>query len=250
MLNYLDYSNKMKKIGIIPARFGSTRFPGKPLVDIWGKPMIQHVFERASESELDQVFVATDDQRIVDCVIAFGGNVILTSPEHPSGTDRCGEAAQKLNLTNQDIVVNIQGDEPFIQKEQIDALIQLFDNKEVEIATLVKPFENQDDACNPNKVKVVFTPDQKALYFSRSLIPFSRENEVVTYYKHLGIYAYRYSVLKQLIQLEISTLEKIEKLEQLRWLENNFSIYVSVTHHESVAIDTPEDLNKIQNNKH
>lgn len=245
MLNYLVYSNKMKKIGIIPARFGSTRFPGKPLADIFGRPMIQHVYERASESTLDQVFVATDDQRIVDCVIAFGGNVILTSPEHPSGTDRCGEAAQKLNLSDEDIVVNIQGDEPFIHKDQIDSLIQLFDNPEVEIATLVKPFDHEDDASNPNKVKVVFSPDQKALYFSRSLIPFSRENEVVTYFKHLGIYAYRYHILKKLIQLEISTLEKIEKLEQLRWLENNFYIYVSVTHHESVAIDTPEDLLKI-----
>lgn len=237
----------MKKIGIIPARYGSSRFPGKPLADIHGKPMIQHVFERASESSLDQVFVATDDQRIVDCVIAFDGNVILTSPEHPSGTDRCGEATRRLNLSDDDIVVNIQGDEPFIQKDQIDALVQLFEDPKVEIATLVKPFENEDDAQNPNKVKVVFTPDRKALYFSRSLIPFSRENEPVTYYKHLGIYAYRYDVLKKLIQLDLSCLEKIEKLEQLRWLENNFSIYVSVTHHESVAIDTPEDLHKIQN---
>ena len=237
----------MKKVGIIPARYGSSRFPGKPLADIHGKPMIQHVFERASESSLDEVFVATDDQRIVDCVIAFDGKVILTSPEHPSGTDRCGEASKRLNLSDEDIVVNIQGDEPFIQKDQIDALVQLFEDPKVEIATLVKPFESEVDAQNPNKVKVIFTPDHKALYFSRSLIPYNRDNESVTYYKHLGIYAYRYSVLKQLIQLEISTLEKIEKLEQLRWLENNFSIYVSVTHHERVAIDTPEDLHKIEN---
>lgn len=237
----------MKKVGIIPARYGSSRFPGKPLADIHGKPMIQHVFERASESSLDEVFVATDDQRIVDCVIAFDGKVILTSPEHPSGTDRCGEASKRLNLSEEDIVVNIQGDEPFIQKDQIDALVQLFEDPKVEIATLVKPFESEVDAENPNKVKVIFTPDQKALYFSRSLIPYNRDNEPVIYYKHLGIYAYRYSVLKQLIQLEISNLEKIEKLEQLRWLENNFSIYVSVTHHESVAIDTPEDLHKIEN---
>lgn len=237
----------MKKVGIIPARYGSSRFPGKPLADIHGKPMIQHVFERASESSLDEVFVATDDQRIVDCVIAFDGKVILTSPEHPSGTDRCGEASKRLNLSEEDIVVNIQGDEPFIQKDQIDALVQLFEDPKVEIATLVKPFESEVDAQNPNKVKVIFAPDHRALYFSRSLIPYNRDNEPVTYYKHLGIYAYRYSVLKQLIQLEISTLEKIEKLEQLRWLENNFSIYVSVTHHESVAIDTPEDLHKIEN---
>lgn len=237
----------MKKIGIIPARYGSSRFPGKPLVDISGKPMIQHVFERAMESCLDEIYVATDDQRIVDRVIAFDGNVLLTSPNHPSGTDRCGEASIKLHLDDNDIIVNIQGDEPFIQKEQIDALVALFDQPDVEIATLVKPFDNPLDAQNPNKVKVVFSNQHKALYFSRSPIPYPRDSEEITYYKHLGIYAYRYQTLKKLITLPISSLEKVEKLEQLRWLENNFSIFVAITDHESIAIDTPEDMHKIHN---
>ena len=237
----------MKKIGIIPARYGSSRFPGKPLVDISGKPMIQHVFERAMESSLDEIYVATDDQRIVDRVIAFDGNVLLTSPSHPSGTDRCGEASIKLHLDDNDIIVNIQGDEPFIQKEQIDALVALFDQPDVEIATLVKPFDNPLDAQNPNKVKVVFSNQHKALYFSRSPIPYPRDHEEITYYKHLGIYAYRYQTLKKLITLPISSLEKVEKLEQLRWLENNFSIFVAITDHESIAIDTPEDMHKIHN---
>ncbi len=237
----------MKKIGIIPARYGSSRFPGKPLVDISGKPMIQHVFERAMESSLDEIYVATDDQRIVDRVIAFDGNVLLTSPNHPSGTDRCGEASIKLHLDDNDIIVNIQGDEPFIQKEQIDALVALFDQPDVEIATLVKPFDNPLDAQNPNKVKVVFSNQHKALYFSRSPIPYPRDSKEITYYKHLGIYAYRYQTLKKLITLPISSLEKVEKLEQLRWLENNFSIFVAITDHESIAIDTPEDMHKIHN---
>ena len=237
----------MKKIGIIPARYGSSRFPGKPLVDISGKPMIQHVFERAMESSLDEIYVATDDQRIVDRVIAFDGNVLLTSPNHPSGTDRCGEASIKLHLDDHDIIVNIQGDEPFIQKEQIDALVALFDQPDVEIATLVKPFDNPLDAQNPNKVKVVFSNQHKALYFSRSPIPYPRDHEEITYYKHLGIYAYQYQTLKKLITLPISSLEKVEKLEQLRWLENNFSIFVAITDHESIAIDTPEDMHKIHN---
>lgn len=237
----------MKKIGIIPARYGSSRFPGKPLVDISGKPMIQHVFERAMESCLDEIYVATDDQRIVDRVIAFDGNVLLTSPNHPSGTDRCGEASIKLHLDDNDIIVNIQGDEPFIQKEQIDALVALFDQPDVEIATLVKPFDNPLDAQNPNKVKVVFSNQNRALYFSRSPIPYPRDHEEITYYKHLGIYAYRYQTLKKLITLPISSLEKVEKLEQLRWLENNFSIFVAITDHESIAIDTPEDMHKIHN---
>lgn len=240
----------MRKIGIIPARYGSTRFPGKPLVKIFGKPMIQHVYERASESKLDFVFVATDNQEIYSCVQQFGGNVVITSSEHPSGTDRCGEAAQLIGAENADIIINIQGDEPFIQSEQIDNLIDLFKNPEVEIATLVKPLDSLDDANNPNKVKVVFSSDHKALYFSRSPIPYPRENVEAFYHKHLGIYAYRYSVLQQLIKLPVSSLEKIEKLEQLRWLESHFSIYVSITHHESVAIDTPEDLLNIEHLNH
>lgn len=238
----------MQKIGIIPARYGSTRFPGKPLVEILGKPMIQHVCERVGESNLDQFFVATDDQRIATVVTQFGANVILTSPNHPSGTDRCGEAAAFIGLNDDDVVVNIQGDEPFIQKEQINDLIALFANPEVEIATLVKPIHSEADILNPNKVKVVFSQENKALYFSRAPIPYLRESDSEIssiYYKHLGIYAYRYGVLKKIIQLPVSNLEQIEKLEQLRWLENSFSIYVAITHHESIAIDTPEDLNQV-----
>jgi len=238
----------MQKIGIIPARYGSTRFPGKPLVEILGKPMIQHVCERVGESNLDQFFVATDDQRIATVVTQFGANAILTSPNHPSGTDRCGEAAAFIGLNDEDVVVNIQGDEPFIQKEQINDLIALFANPEVDIATLVKPIHSEADILNPNKVKVVFSQENKALYFSRAPIPYLRESDSEIssiYYKHLGIYAYRYGVLKKIIQLPVSKLEQIEKLEQLRWLENSFSIYVAITHHESMAIDTPEDLNQI-----
>lgn len=238
----------MHIVGIIPARFGSTRFPGKPLVDILGKPMIQHVCERVGESNVNQFFVATDDQRIAKVVTNFGANVILTSPDHPSGTDRCGEAAGKLELHDDDVVINIQGDEPFIKKEQINDLIALFANPEVEIATLVKPIQSEADINNPNKVKVVFSQNNKALYFSRAPIPYLRESSsdnATIYFKHLGIYAYRYGILKKIIQLPVSNLEQIEKLEQLRWLENNFAIYVAITNHESIAIDTPEDLDQI-----
>jgi 3-deoxy-manno-octulosonate cytidylyltransferase (CMP-KDO synthetase) len=240
----------MKKIGIIPARYGSTRFPGKPLVQIFGKPMIQHVYERVSESLLDEVVVATDNEDIFQCVQQFGGKVVMTSPEHPSGTDRCGEAAQLIGAEYSDIIINIQGDEPFIQKDQINSLAKLFENPDVQIATLVKPFGSNEDPNNPNQVKVVFSSDFKALYFSRSPIPYPRESSNNQYYKHLGIYAYRYSILQQLIKLPVSSLEKIEKLEQLRWLESHFSIYVSITHHESIAIDTPEDLLKIDHLNH
>jgi len=240
----------MRKIGIIPARYGSTRFPGKPLVQILGKPMIQHVYERVSESLLDEVVVATDNEEIFQCVQQFGGKVVMTSSEHPSGTDRCGEAAQLIGAEYSDIIINIQGDEPFIQKDQINSLVKLFENPDVQIATLVKPFDSKEDPNNPNQVKVVFSSYFKALYFSRSPIPYPRESANNQYYKHLGIYAYLYSVLQQLIKLPVSSLEKIEKLEQLRWLESHFSIYVSITHHESIAIDTPEDLLKIDHLNH
>ncbi len=238
----------MRKIGIIPARFGSTRFPGKPLVEILGKPMIQHVCDRVGESNLDSFYVATDDHRIVEVTTAFGAHTILTSPNHPSGTDRCGEAAQSIGLQDDDIIVNIQGDEPFIQSDQINSLLTLFDHPNVQIATLVKPIDDLSELQNPNKVKVVFSEDHKALYFSRSPIPFLREttpNADSVYFKHIGIYGYRYSTLKKLIKLPVSRLEQIEKLEQLRWLENHFAIYVAITHHESIAIDTPEDLNQL-----
>lgn len=237
------------KIGIIPARYASTRFPGKPLALIYGKPMIQHVYERASEASLDKVVVATDDMRIHDAVINFGGEVVLTKPTHPSGTDRCGEVAAKLQLSDEDIIVNIQGDEPFIRKEEINTLISLFENPEVEIATLIKPITQPEEIENPNKVKVVVSKQKRALYFSRFPIPYRRGDAETSYFKHIGIYAYRQKTLQKIVQLPTTTLENCEKLEQLRWLENDIPIYTAECYHESIAIDTPEDLQQIPNIK-
>ena len=233
-------------IGIIPARYASTRFPGKPLAIIHGKPMIQVVYEHVREAGLDQVAVATDDERIAECVRGFGGQVVMTSPDHPSGTDRCGEAAALLELHDDDVIVNIQGDEPGISAKEIGLLTGLFDRPEVNIATLVKPFDDATATNNPNKVKVVLAKNQKALYFSRLPIPFLRDSHcpTPTYYQHLGIYAYRYETLKQLILLPPSPLENSEKLEQLRWLENGFDIYTAPCDYEGIGIDTPEDLQK------
>lgn len=233
-------------IGIIPARYASTRFPGKPLALIHGKPMIQVVYEHVLDAGLDQVAVATDDERIAECVRGFGGNVVMTSPDHPSGTDRCGEAVRLLQLGDDDVIVNIQGDEPGISAKEIGLLTSLFARPEVHIATLVKPFDDTTAANNPNKVKVVLAKNQKALYFSRLPIPFIRDSHcpVPTYYQHLGIYAYRHQTLKQLILLPPSALEQTEKLEQLRWLENGFDIYTAACDYEGIGIDTPEDLQK------
>lgn len=231
-------------IGIIPARYASTRFPGKPLALVHGKPMIQVVYEHVREAGLDRIAVATDDERIAECVRGFGGQVVMTKPMHPSGTDRCGEAAALLGLHDDDVIVNIQGDEPGISTKEIGLLTGLFDRPEVHIATLVKPFRDTDNANNPNKVKVVLSKNQKALYFSRLPIPFVRDSHspAPTYHLHLGIYAYRYETLKQLILLPPSSLENSEKLEQLRWLENGFDIYTAPCDYEGIGIDTPEDL--------
>lgn len=242
----------MKKIAIIPARYASTRFPGKPLVDIKGKPMVQHVYDTAVASGIfDKVIVATDDARIVNAVEAFGGNVALTSEDHQSGTDRCGEVVQNLN-EEFDIVINIQGDEPFIHVEQLQQLVSLFENPNTQIATLKKKLSSIDDVHNPNVVKVVAAEDKRALYFSRNPIPFTRGIEKSewldhhNYYKHLGIYGYRSEILLEVIQLKPSTLEVCESLEQLRWLQNSYSIFIDETQHESIGIDTPEDLEKIK----
>jgi 3-deoxy-manno-octulosonate cytidylyltransferase (CMP-KDO synthetase) len=235
------------KIGIIPARYASTRFPGKPLTLIHNKPMVQHVYERAKEADFDDVYVATDDERIKNAVESFGGKVIMTNPQHASGTDRCAEAARILNLAETDLIVNIQGDEPFIRKDEINLLIKLFDNQNIQIATLAKPISTEEELNNPNKVKVVFTNSNKALYFSRSPIP-SHISHLISQisnlksHKHLGIYAYNNSILQQITKLPVSSLEETEKLEQPRWLENDFTIHISICHHESIAIDTPEDL--------
>lgn len=230
-------------IGVIPARYASTRFPGKPLALIHGKPMIQWVYERSKLAQLQRVVVATDDERIRVAVENFGGEAVMTSPDHQSGTERCAEVARLLKVNPDDVIVNIQGDEPFIRKESINLLISQFENPKVSIATLAKAFTPEEDPANPNMVKVVWSKSNQALSFSRSPIPYYRNDKVEKqYYKHIGIYAYRYDVLSQLVQLPLSELENAEKLEQLRWLENDFEIFVIPCQYESVAIDTPEDL--------
>jgi len=248
-------NQSIMKIGIIPARYASTRFPGKPLTLIHNKPMIQHVCERCKEADLDDLFVATDDERIKNSVENFGGKVIMTNSNHASGTDRCAEAAKILNLKPNDFIINIQGDEPFIRKEEINLLVNMLDNKNIQIATLAKPITDLAELNNPNKVKVVFSNSNQALYFSRSPIPFrfsaklqvtsDEMQPILNSFKHLGIYAYRNEILQQITQLPVSILEETEKLEQLRWLENGFTIHVQICHHESIAIDTPEDMEQL-----
>jgi 3-deoxy-manno-octulosonate cytidylyltransferase (CMP-KDO synthetase) len=236
-------------IGIIPARYASTRFPAKPLADIGGKSMVQRVYEQVKKSKsITAVIVATDHQEIYDHVKKFGGEVCMTKENHVSGTDRCYET---LSLQKQtfDYVINIQGDEPFIQPEQIDLLSSLLDGQ-TEIATLVKVIDQEEQLFNVNVVKAVVSKTHEALYFSRSTIPHIRNtNEPEwlarhTFYKHIGMYAYRSDILKQLTALEVSSLEKAESLEQLRWLENGFKIKVAETKTETIGIDTPDDLNK------
>lgn len=238
----------MKILGIIPARYASTRFPGKPLAMLEGKTIIQRVFEQASKAKnLDLVVVATDDQTIYNHVIDFGGNAIMTKTEHKSGTDRVFEAASNLGQYF-DVVVNIQGDEPFIDPRQIDLLCQLFENKEIKIATQAVVIADSELLFNPNSVKVVFSNIGNALYFSRNPIPYVRDAEKsewlskATFHKHLGIYAFRFDILSEIVKLPQSNLEKLESLEQLRWLENGFQITVQVTDKENIGIDTYDDL--------
>ncbi|MBQ9603716.1 MAG: 3-deoxy-manno-octulosonate cytidylyltransferase [Paludibacteraceae bacterium] len=242
----------MRFVGIIPARYASTRFPGKPLADLGGKPMIQRVYEQAKKALAD-VVVATDDERIYNCVKAFGGEVVMTRADHKCGTDRCLEAFEKLSIQGEAVVINIQGDEPFIQPEQIEAIKSCFDDATTQIATLVKPFTEADglEALeNPNTPKVVMAPDGTALLFSRSVIPYLRgidKSEWLAqhlHYKHIGMYAYRAQVLKQITQLPQTPMEKAESLEQLRWLENGYKIKVAVCHTASIGIDTPADLER------
>lgn len=240
----------MTSIGIIPARYNSSRFPGKPLADINGKSMIQRVYEQASKAKLlEEVVVATDDERIEREVLSFGGNAIITSSEHPSGTDRVYECFTKFSL-KADVVVNVQGDEPYISPSQIDELVYAFQDEKVEIATLAKKIEDPSVLFDPNKVKVVRNKNGFAIYFSRQAIPFNKQDsnhwlESHTYFKHIGLYAYRSSILKEIVSLEQSNLEIVESLEQLRWLDNGYSIKVLETSEEAFAIDTPEDLEKL-----
>jgi 3-deoxy-manno-octulosonate cytidylyltransferase (CMP-KDO synthetase) len=244
----------MSFIAIIPSRYGSTRFPGKPLADINGKTMIQRVFEQASKS-FDTVYVATDDKRIAGAIESFGGKYIMTSRRHKSGTDRLAEAIEKireLEGKDFDVVVNVQGDEPFVQPEQFEQIKKPFRFKRTQIATLAKPVINQEDIFNTNKPKVILNRKNEAIYFSRSPIPFvrgKREHKWIfqhQFFKHIGLYAYRYKVLKEIAALERTPLEIAESLEQLRWIENGYKIRVELTEHEAVSIDTKKDLERLE----
>jgi 3-deoxy-manno-octulosonate cytidylyltransferase (CMP-KDO synthetase) len=240
----------MKIIGIIPARFASSRFPGKPLADIAGKSMIRRVYERCQQSSvLNDLVVATDDLRIAEHVEAFGGQAMMTSGTHQSGTDRCNEVLSKLPAF--DVCINIQGDEPLIDPAQIDLLSCCFEDRTVELATLVKKITTEEELFNPNTPKVVLNHAMEAVYFSRATIPFVRTIpsetwlQSHTFYKHIGIYAYRAATLSAITRLPVSTLEQTEGLEQLRWIENGYKIKTAITDKESQAIDTPEDLKKV-----
>lgn len=240
----------MKFIAIIPARYASTRFPGKPLALLGGLPVIQRVYEQAI-SVLPEAYVATDDERIFQCVEAFGGRAVMTRADHKSGTDRIQEAVEHIG-TDADVIINIQGDEPFVQASQLQTLMQLFDDTTTQIGTLGKRFESMEAVQNPNSPKIVCDQRGFALYFSRSVIPFVRGKETAEwlehypFLKHLGLYAYRREVLREVTQLPQSPLEKAESLEQLRWLENGYRIRVGLTDVETVGIDTPEDLERAE----
>ncbi|MBP3467598.1 MAG: 3-deoxy-manno-octulosonate cytidylyltransferase [Paludibacteraceae bacterium] len=242
----------MKFLAVIPARYASTRFPGKPLADLGGKTVIERVYTQVKKS-VDDVYVATDDQRIFDKVMEFGGKAVMTRNDHQSGTDRIYEAYTKIG-EGFDVVINIQGDEPFIRPEQIDAVKACFDDASTQIATLVQPFKESDGEealFNANSPKVVVNKNMEAMYFSRSVIPFVRGKEhkdwlstYSRYFKHIGLYAYRADVLAEITSLPQSPLEKAESLEQLRWLENGYKVKVGVTEFGTIGIDTPEDLEK------
>jgi 3-deoxy-manno-octulosonate cytidylyltransferase (CMP-KDO synthetase) len=239
-----------KIIGIIPARYASTRFPAKALAMIQGKTMVQRVYEQALQaSALSKVIVATDHHLIYDHLQSFGGQVVMTSTDHPSGTDRCYEALQKTE-SSFDFVINIQGDEPFIQPQQINILAACLTDSQTQIATLVKKIADSDTLFDPNKPKVVLNANSEAIYFSRQALPYIRGTQTGqwldkhTFYKHIGMYAYRTDILAQLTRLPVSGLEKAEALEQLRWLENGYRIKVAITPYDSLGIDTPEDLIK------
>ena len=241
----------MKVIGIIPSRYASTRFPSKPLQMIKGKTMIQRVWEQAWKSKLDAVVVATDDIRIADEVLKFGGQYVMTDPNHRSGTDRCREALYMVE-DQYDAVVNIQGDEPFIDPAQINQVIDLIGRDDTQIASLAKRIEDEDELFSPNTVKVVMDKEGNALYFSRNPIPFMRNVDRKdwlskgVFYKHIGIYAYKAEALRQIAEMQPSTLEMAESLEQLRWLENGLRIRMGITQEENVSIDEPSDIDKAE----
>lgn len=240
----------MEFIGIIPARYASSRFPGKPLAVLGGKPVIQRVYEQVA-AILNTVYVATDDERIYNTAIAFGGRAVMTSPDHKSGTDRIAEAVRKIN-GNYDVIINIQGDEPFIQSSQIETLCECFEDSGTQIATLGKPFTSLEALQNTNSPKIILDNRGYAMYFSRSVIPFIRGAESADwlarypFLKHIGIYAYGVSVLAEITNLPQSSLELAESLEQLRWLQNGYKIKVGLTDVETIGIDTPADLQRAE----
>ena len=241
----------MKFLGIIPARFASSRFPGKLLADLGGKPVIQWVYENAGK-EIENIIVATDHKKIFEAVEGFGGQAMMTLVEHESGTDRCSEVVSRLSKVGKsyDVVLNIQGDEPFVNPQDLRHLTDMFSEPDTQIATLSTPIRNSEDLFNPNVVKLVRDVNGYALYFSRQAIPYQRNtpeydwSSGFTCHKHIGIYAYRSDVLIRISKLDLSSLEKAEALEQLRWLENGFRIRTGTTQHESIGIDTPDDLDR------
>ncbi len=244
----------LRVLGIIPARYASTRFPGKPLIDIAGKTMIQRVYEQAKKClGFEKIIIATDDQRIKEEALRIGAEVLMTSADHPSGTDRCFEAFEKSDF-NADFIINIQGDEPFVIPQQLDALIEILDPEKVELATLAKKITDPGRLIDSNSVKVVFDKNHNAIYFSRHPIPFNRDEPEISnwlahnaYFKHIGIYAYRSDILKAICKLERSNLEISESLEQLRWIENGYKIKLAFTDLESPNIDSPADIEKLKN---
>lgn len=240
----------MKILGIIPARFASTRFPGKPLIDLAGKTMIQRVYEQAKKaSSLNEVVVATDDERIFKAVESFGGKAVFTSDKHQSGTDRCAEVAEKLS--GFDAVINIQGDEPLINPIQIDLVASCFNDEQTQLATLVKIIKTDEELFNFNTPKVIINKNSEAIYFSRQIIPYLKNIEPKdflqnhTFYKHIGIYGYKTDTLQEIAKLPLGNLESVEMLEQLRWIENGYKIKVALTEHETLAIDSPDDVEKV-----
>ncbi len=247
----------MNILGVIPSRFTSTRFPGKPLVDIKGKSMIQRVYENSAKVLGEDLIIATDNSLIYEEAKKIGAKAVLTSEDHKTGTDRCAEAVTKYEESSKlsyDIIINIQGDEPFIQESHLRKIISCFDNPETEIATLIKKIESREEIFNPNKPKVIINKNSFAIYFSRSPIPYLRAYEKEdwhkhgSFYKHIGLYAYKKNILKEITKLPPSALELAESLEQNRWVENGYKIKTEVTDKESVSIDTPEDLQNFLKN--
>lgn len=246
-----EYNAGSDLLIVIPARYASSRFPGKPLVDIGGKSMIRRTYEQASKTG-GSVWVATDDERIVVHVESFGGKVLLTSDQHTSGTDRCAEALNTLHtkgLVHPKVVLNVQGDEPFIDPADILLVAELFRHKETDIGTLVTPFRDKADVADPNKVKVALADTGRCLYFSRSQVPFLRNpegHEAHVFYRHIGLYGFRPEVLKAVSELKPARLEIAESLEQLRWLENGYNISAATTRSSSPSVDSPDDLNNLK----